>query len=97
MKNKPYPADKIALAVLALGILFLVASLVGCGASYESTATNGETQAWEVVEQGTFRVGAEKFYSFTCRMKVPGGWLYRTTTGKNAESMCFVPYHPEKE
>jgi hypothetical protein len=30
------------------------------------------------------------------RIRVPGGWLYRTAHGGDAVALCFVPLAPEE-
>lgn len=48
----------------------------------------GGTREWEAI---TTTSSVE-----TDRLRVPGGWLYRTLYGENGVSVCFVPWSDER-
>ena len=77
------------------------------GSDQEETMTDPDDERkdkprWKLVTR------SEDYTDYTDRLKVPGGWLYRSTQSQNpespTESMMFVPFplghvgwHPDME
>lgn len=89
---------------MRLVIILLTALLTGCEVSYRnpSTLTSNITDPWQTIFCGSERSPKDDItiYRRTSRLKVPTGWIYRTTSETSCsheiiETSTFVldPFH----
>ena len=91
----PVTFVQIAVGVLAGALVVGFLVVKGCG---DATIDTKGTLGWTKVGHAQFDIpGATHVQSITLRLEVPGGWIYRTTTGKH-NALVFVPEaSPEAE